>query len=164
LTDIAAAIPPEVADLRPEDLRVEAEVFQSITREPPAPPARAPLAKERQVPAPAREAPQPFPVQDPKPELTPAELSSLFAPTRPPVELTPAPIVPPLSTGEPQAIVPPIEIEPPSVRPSAVETRRPFEVVLPASVVLMWSVFVLVGIALSFIAGLMIGHFLWKMH
>src|SRR5262249_34367603 len=31
MAEIAAAIPPEVAELRPEDLRVEAEVFGSIT-------------------------------------------------------------------------------------------------------------------------------------
>jgi hypothetical protein len=37
-------------------------------------------------------------------------------------------------------------------------------VILPASVVLAWSLFVLLGIALSFIAGLMVGHFLWKPH
>ncbi|MHB1558846.1 MAG: hypothetical protein ACYC61_15445, partial [Isosphaeraceae bacterium] len=41
LDEIADIIPPEVASLRPEDLRVEAEVFGAIVREPapaPAPP------------------------------------------------------------------------------------------------------------------------------
>jgi hypothetical protein len=36
-------------------------------------------------------------------------------------------------------------------------------VTVPASVVLMWSLFGLAGLAFSFVAGLMIGHFLWKM-
>src|SRR5205823_2178402 len=36
LEEIAAAIPPEVADLRPEDLRVEAEFFENLTHQPPA--------------------------------------------------------------------------------------------------------------------------------
>jgi len=158
LTDVAAAIPPEVAELRPEDLRVEAEVFESITREPSPPPAPAP------VPPPAMEAPNPIPVRGSKPELTPAELSNLFAPKRPAIEPSPLPVPPPLLSSDSQGFVPPIEIEPPSVRASVSETRRPFEVILPASVVLMWSIFVLVGIALSFVAGLMVGHFLWKVH
>ena len=41
LDEIAAIIPPELAALRPEDLRVEAEFFETITREPPPPPAPA---------------------------------------------------------------------------------------------------------------------------
>ena len=36
--------------------------------------------------------------------------------------------------------------------------------ILPASVVLAWSLFVLLGIALSFVAGLLMGHFLWTTH
>jgi hypothetical protein len=61
LDEIAAIIPPELAALRPEDLRVEAEFFETITREPPLP-----------APAPAADDPFQFP----------AELSSrdLFAP------------------------------------------------------------------------------------
>ena len=35
LAEIAAIIPPDVAALRPEDLRVEAEFFESLTHEPP---------------------------------------------------------------------------------------------------------------------------------
>ena len=37
------------------------------------------------------------------------------------------------------------------------------EVVLPASAVLAWSLFGLIGIATSFIAGLMVGHYFWRM-
>jgi hypothetical protein len=154
MTEIAAAIPPEVADLRPEDLRVEAEVFASITREAPKPPSIAP------VPEPASEPP----LADHKTELTTSELSNLFAPTPQPSGPSPAPPDLAPEPGDSRGFVPPIEIEPPSILPAGTESRRSSEVILPAAVVLAWSIFVLVGIACSFIAGLLVGHFLWKVH
>ncbi len=39
MAEIAAMIPPELAALRPEDLRVEAEFFETLTNEPPVAPA-----------------------------------------------------------------------------------------------------------------------------
>ncbi len=76
-----------------------------------------------------------------------------------PVESPPPP---PIPASQPTEDIPPIEIEPPSILPPGAEVRRVREVVLPASVVLAWSLFVLAGIAMSFLAGLLIGHFLWK--
>ena len=61
------------------------------------------------------------------------------------------------------SVAPPIEIEPPTILPPRTEIRRVSEVILPASVVLAWSLFVLAGIAMSFVAGLLMGHYLWKM-
>ena len=49
-----------------------------------------------------------------------------------------------------------------SALPPGTANRPIREVVLPASVVLAWSLFVLAAIALSFLAGLLVGHFLWK--
>jgi hypothetical protein len=69
---------------------------------------------------------------------------------------------PPLPAAPATVVVPPIEIEPPTILPPGAEIRRVREVILPASVVVAWSLFVLAGIAMSFLAGLMIGHFLWK--
>jgi phage FluMu protein Com len=158
LAEIAAAIPPEVAELRPEDLRVEADVFESITREP-APPPTPPL-----MPQAAVETPAASPLADRQPELTPSELSNLFAPTPQTSEPAPALTQPSPVSSESRAFVPPIEIEPPSILAAGTEIRRSLEVILPASVVLAWSLFVLLGIALSFVAGLMVGHFLWKVH
>ena len=57
-----------------------------------------------------------------------------------------------------------IQIEPPTILPPGTELRPIREVVLPASVVLAWSLFGLIGIATSFLAGLFIGHFFWVMH
>jgi len=158
MTEIAAAIPPEVADLRPEDLRVEAGVFESITREPP-PPASAPPMPPAVIDIPLK-----APFEDHKSELTPSELSNLFAPAPQPSEPSPAPIPPPPEPDETRTIVPSIEIEPPSIRTGGTEVRHYSEVILPASVVLAWSLFVLLGIASSFVAGLLVGHFLWRLH
>ena len=64
---------------------------------------------------------------------------------------------------EANVAVPPIQIETVAIRPSAdAEPRSIQQVVLPASVVLAWSMFVLAAIPMAFLAGLMIGHFIWK--
>ena len=159
LAEGGAAIPPEVAELRPEDLRVEAEVFASITRDA-VPLPQSPM----QMPLPPFEPASPPHVEDRTSELTPSELSNLFAPTPQPSEPSPVALQMPAEVSEPRAFVPPIEIEPPSILAAGTEIRRSMEVILPASVVLAWSLFVLVGIGLSFIAGLLVGHFLWKVH
>ena len=70
---------------------------------------------------------------------------------------------PPLPAAEADVVVPPIQLEAsPTIQAPVTETRRINEVTLPASVVLAWSLFVLAAIAMSFVAGLMIGHFLWR--
>lgn len=64
---------------------------------------------------------------------------------------------------EAAVVVPPISIEHPPIRSSAdAEPRSIREVVLPASVVLGWMMVVLASIPMAFLAGLMIGHFLWR--
>jgi hypothetical protein len=169
MEEIAGAIPPDLADLRPEDLRVEAEFFESLTRPPPPSTIVDPT---------------PWPVPEPSapPSSIPEPLSPA-APFAPGVQTTEAiqpsgPSPEPEETGEraggpperpsrpeeTRPIGPQIEIEPPSILPPGTEIRRVSEVVLPASVVLAWSLFVLAGIASAFAAGLMMGHFLWKTH
>jgi hypothetical protein len=163
--EFAGMIPPDLADLRPEDLRVEAEFFESLTRVPP---------RTTNV------EPAPWPPSEP---VTPAFSHEMLIPptfSRAPLEAsstqgaaeTPAALVETIEVVPRQAetppspalagsAAPPIEIEPPSILPAGTELRRVAEVILPASVVLAWSLFVLVGIAMSFVAGLMIGHYLW---
>ncbi len=154
LSEIAAIIPPDVAALRPEDLRVEAEFFESLTNRPP------PTSTTRQDPFefPATFAPEMLP---PAPEAT-APPEPAFAP--PPLAATPGPIAapPPLPVPPVDVVVPPIQFETSPILPPAIEARRIREVTLPATVVLAWSLFVLLSVAMSFIAGLMIGHFLWR--
>lgn len=158
LEGIDTGIPPEVADLRPEDLRVEAEFFETLTREPPAPAGPGPFS----APWPGSEPPLSPPPEEssrlrsaPDPGFWPAATAVGPAPVE-------SPPPPPIPASQPTEDIPPIEIEPPSILPPGAEVRRVREVVLPASVVLAWSLFVLAGIAMSFLAGLLIGHFLWK--
>ena len=82
-----------------------------------------------------------------------------------PVAATPGPIPtpPPLPVPQADVVVPPIQLETSvTILPPVTEPRRISEVTLPASVVLAWSLFVLAAVAMSFVAGLMIGHFLWR--
>jgi len=162
LDEISALIPPEVAALRPEDLRVEAAVFGAITREPTPPPVDEPFSFPGIVTAPDP-APPPSHAEPPAAEgpdfpvalgTTPG--GSATAPAPPPLPISaPAP--------EPAVVVPPIRLDSESIRPAPdAEPRAIREVVLPASVVLAWSLFVLAAIPMAFLAGLMIGHFLWK--
>jgi hypothetical protein len=163
IDEIAAVIPADLADLRPEDLRVEAEFFNRLNREPEPPRDAEPFPPVAEEPAPT------FPVVDlgrsaalvpaPPPEIVLPE-SQAQGPATPnvvPWLAAPAPAI------KPNPDVPPIEIEPPSILPTDKGPRPAHEVVLPAAVVLAWSLFGLIGIATSFIAGLMIGHYFWKM-
>ncbi|WP_165071816.1 hypothetical protein [Paludisphaera rhizosphaerae] len=58
--------------------------------------------------------------------------------------------------------IPPIRYDVPSIRPTETAAPRAQDVVLPPAVVLAWSMLVLAAIPLAFIAGLLVGHFLWK--
>lgn len=182
LDEISALIPPEVAALRPEDLRVEAEVFEAIARQPipppaPTPPAPAPesaadpftfpgslsasdLLPPAAVAVPAPSAPQEVPAIFTAISSAPASPAPVEAP--PPLPI-PAPATSPAPVAEATVVIPPIRFEPEAIRrPEADEPRAIREVVLPASVVLAWSLFVLSAIPMAFLAGLFIGHFLWK--
>jgi phage FluMu protein Com len=167
LDEMAAAMPADLIGLRPEDLRVEAEFFQSLTRvpEPPQEPEPAPWV----APAPAASFPRvetgfpaapasiPPAIETEAPVFPSTARRSDF-PSAFPLVTPNAPLLPPASP-----VVPPIEIEPTSLLPSNREFHPVREVVLPASAVLAWSLFGLIGIATSFIAGLMVGHYFWRM-
>ncbi|MFI5457022.1 MAG: hypothetical protein ACHRXM_16375 [Isosphaerales bacterium] len=166
--EIAGVIPPDLADLRPEDLRVEAEFFENLTRLPaPAttvepthwlvPEAISTSYSSEPLSPPAPNPPGPEPLS----EMRPSESFSVPPET---ADRVPGPSERPSRPDEVSSIGAHIEIEPPSILPPGAEIRRVSEVVLPASVVLAWSLFVLAGIAAAFVAGLMMGHFLWKTH
>ena len=173
---IAAVLPPDLIDLKPEDLRVEAEFFESLTRQSQSPAVREPSpwppAESTTAPSFASETfalPLPTPsivietAAAPTPPVLPPVLTETvdLAPYRP---AEPPPPAPTSSRPEAATVGTAIEIEHPTIMPAGTEVRRVSEVVLPASVVLSWSVFALLGIALSFVAGLLMGHFLWKVH
>ena len=171
--DLAGVLPPDLIDLKPEDLRVEAEFSESLARRP-APPVeeRAPWPPPEVLEAPIRI--ETFPARSPatpvvETTVVPSFTEPLPAALTETVDLSPAraePLAPPPvpQAAEAALIGASIEIEHPTILPPGTEIRRVREVVLPASVVLSWSLFVLLGIALAFVAGLLMGHFLWTPH
>jgi hypothetical protein len=166
LDEISALIPPELAGLRPEDLRVEAEVFGAITRQP-SPPASGgdPFAFPGTLSA--ADLSLPPATVEPAP-AAPAEVPSFIASlVSAPTAVNPVAAPPPLPISVPapetNVVVPPIRLDTEAIRtPVDAEPRGIHQVVLPASVVLAWSLFVLLAIPMAFLAGLMIGHFLWR--
>jgi hypothetical protein len=173
--ELAAVLPPDLIDLKPEDLRVEAEFFESLTRQ-----SYAPVVRE---PAPWPRADSVVPSFESENFASPLSITTTPLPasaTLPPapvvsayltetVDLAPLPAEPPpkmpkSAPAEAALVGTAIEIEHPTILPPGSEIRRVSEVVLPASVVLSWSLLALLGIAMSFVAGLLMGHFLWKVH
>jgi hypothetical protein len=140
LSALASGMPMAIPDIRPEDIRVEPGIaWESIQTTPPAPPVREPeLGPEPPAPPPA--APEPSP---PLPPIVP-------------------PAEPPRVAVEP--VVPPIVIEPPAklAGERTAPTGRSRDLTIPRSVVAFWSLFVLIAQALGFVAGLLAGHFLWR--
>jgi phage FluMu protein Com len=164
LDEIAALIPPDVAALRPEDLRVEGEFFEALTREP-TPPSPAVDPFRFPGPSPAEEVPPPPATNEPSPVAPPSASVTSTAASSGGTGAVEAPPPLPLSVPVPDLnlAVPPIRVEPEAIRPPRGDEPRGIrEVVLPASVVLAWSLLVLMAIPLAFVAGLMVGHFLWK--
>jgi len=173
--EIAAVLPPDLIDLKPEDLRVEAEFFESLARQPQPPPV---IREPAPWPPPASLAPSFASESFASPSFAPPFGETAGAPSPPAVtksflaetvDLAPKPVEMPVSPPVPARVDAPlvgtsIEIEHPPILPPGTEIRRIREVVLPASVVVSWSLFVLLGITLSFVAGLLMGHFLWTHH
>jgi hypothetical protein len=149
MAEIAAAIPDDLAALRPEDIRVEAEFADLVITTQPEP-------------APEQPPPAPIPATTPRPADPPIPA----APPAPPAPVPPIPEVtaaaaPPADPGL-GVVLPPIAIEPPSILPPGHVVRPVREVVLQPATVLAWSLMVLMAIPLAFIAGLLVGHFLWR--
>ena len=122
--------------LRPEDIRVE--------------PGLLDLGRARREPRPIERAP----AWSPEPP----------APEPPPFVLTPEALAGPQFEAPPrpdEEVLPPIQTEPVAIRPSR-PTTRARDITLPRSVVTAWSLFVLLALGMAFAAGLLAGHFLWR--
>jgi phage FluMu protein Com len=162
IEEIAAAIPAELAALRPEDVRVEAEFANRVvrTREPAIPilPARVEAPPEPEAPSvEALQTVQPAQrVQTPRRVGPPPQ-----APVRPDPLLTV-----PVNQAQPAALIdaslPAIQVDPPSILPPGRQIRPVSEVVLQPATVLAWSLLVLLAVPMAFLAGLLLGHFVWK--
>jgi len=151
-----SGIPLDLLNLRPEDIRVEpgsafAAPFRLPEASPPSPrlaPSPDPVPFPSSVPTPVATGPSttPTPAADGPPAATP--LASGFG-------------VNDLMAGTP------IDVDT-GRRPSPMRTvrppARPSDLVLPRSVVAAWSLFVLLALALAFAAGLLAGHYVWRVH
>ena len=152
MAEIAAAIPDGLASLRPEDIRVEAEFVDLVVT----------TSEGVASPAPAAQEPRSEPLPG-----DPGEVEAYFTETPPPAELPPVvpaeprPVEPPvdLAIG---AVLPAIKIETPSLLPPGRQLQPVSEVILQPATVLAWSLLVLLALPMAFLAGLLIGHFVWK--
>ena len=80
-----------------------------------------------------------------------------------PVAILAIPDVEPAPAAEPGLVIPPIRYDPPPApTPGRPDVPRPADVILPPSVVLAWSLLVLAAVPFAFLAGLLLGHFVWK--
>jgi hypothetical protein len=139
------SVPSELLDIRPEDIRVEPGIVISETLPPPfvldvEPEVELPIEIVPTVEAPAKRS-----REDPASPLP-----------IPPIEISP--------TNAPP-VGPAIDLLAQKVAASrGTPAPRARDVVLPRSVVMAWSLFVLLAQALAFLAGLLAGHFLWRVH
>ncbi|MFO0890509.1 MAG: hypothetical protein U0790_15370 [Isosphaeraceae bacterium] len=140
--EIAAAIPDDLAALRPEDLRVEAE-FADLVIDTRGPEARgiaaSPGASDERPPTSSEDSPA-YEGPSVAEAIAMAQVAELGS----------------------DAVIPPIAIEPATILPSSHDSRPVREVVLQPATVLAWSLLVLMSIPMAFTAGLLIGHFVWK--
>jgi hypothetical protein len=135
-----------ILDIRPEDIRVQPgiELISSPADD---------EDEEHATPYPYGETPEPA---VPEPEAEPPR--SHEGPSVAPEPTTPPPA--------PPADVPAIAVETAGGARShdSYGRVRARDVILPRSVVLAWSLFVLLALALAFGAGLLAGHFVWRVH
>jgi hypothetical protein len=139
-------IPPDVLDIRPEDIRVELGIDLERPLAPPPPPTPPGVSLHTEPEPPPLVFPPAYDLADESPVAT-------SAPVPLPAEPAPAPVVPPIKI-EPEAIV----------EARTTSPGRPRDVVLPRSVVATWSLLVLLAQALAFVAGLLAGHYVWRVH
>jgi hypothetical protein len=150
LSALEAGVPLALQDIHPEDIRIEPGVAWPPVVTSPAPPETKP------EPEPAPE-PEPKPENESKPEPAPARPERILAPRfSPPPE-------PPRPAAAPDPVVPTIEIEPVKIARERTPGRAR-DLTIPRTVVVFWSFFVLIAQALGFVAGLLAGHYLWRVH
>jgi hypothetical protein len=148
LSALEAGLPVEGSDSRVE---IELEPEPELVLEP------EPEAEPEPIPRiPPTRAPEPLPPPVlPEPELVPVRSPAQeFGAARNSVR-PPAPVEP---------LVAGIRVEPPSLVSERTPVVRSRDLVLPRAVVAFWSLFVLLALILAFLAGLLSGHYVWRVH
>jgi hypothetical protein len=148
MNDLGSVIPEDLVALRPEDIRVEAEFADLVvtTDEPTSLASKPPSASEL-----VGFSPDPISAETFLAEVPPVSRMSTQASADQP-SVAPAP----------GAVLPEISIEPPSILRANRQTGPVREVVIQPAVLLVWSMIFLLSLPMAFIAGLLIGHFLWR--
>jgi hypothetical protein len=132
----------ELLDIRPEDIRVEPGVNWAPPTEPPPREPFPFIPSEAEPPAPEAAGADPSPI-----DLGELAGTRAVAPSDPP-----------------ETLVPPIQLESTRIADTRFAPSRSRDVVLPRSAVATWSLFVLLAQGIAFVAGLLAGHFLWRVH
>lgn len=144
-------------DIRPEDIRVEPGLSAVRNAEsPPAPAVEPDRVEER--------AQEDWGVDSEERGVAPT-----FDPPAPAVavEPVPPPVIP--APAVENEVIPAIRVDVPPKRGAvnlspASATARGRDLILPRSVVAAWSLFVLLALAFAFLAGLLAGHYVWRVH
>jgi phage FluMu protein Com len=155
LAALDAGMPIELADIRPEDIRAEpGEEWRPLPIDtgPPGPAPAPFLAPGGGAGDPGRTYPLDL-------ETAPTPLVDVVAPA---AAVPSAGAAGGLSRAEP--VVPPIRLAAPTLVVDRTAPVRGRDLVLSRTVVASWSLFVLMAQALAFFAGLLAGHFLWRVH
>jgi hypothetical protein len=148
LSALEAGVPLALQEIHPEDIRIEPGVSWTPVDTSPAPVG----------PTTTIAPPEPEPAPAPKPEPAPPHPEPVPAPR---VSVVPEP---PRTAAAPEPAVPTIEVEPVKITRERSTPGRPRDLTIPRSVVAFWSLFVLIAQALGFVAGLLAGHYLWRVH
>jgi hypothetical protein len=96
------------------------------------------------------------PADEPGPSTEPETVESA-----PPEPAAPA-VAPPLIPVPSAVAVPSIDVGLSPIQDGRTRRRRAGEVVLTQAVISSWAAFMLLALGISFVAGLFVGHFLWK--
>jgi len=143
-------------DIRPEDIRVEPGLSSVRNAEP----ARAPAVEPDRVEERVQEDRG---VDDGERAVAPA----IDPPAPPPAAAEPVlPSEAPVPAPE-KEVIPAIRVDAPIKRGAAnlsPASTRGRDLILPRSVVAAWSLFVLLALAFAFLAGLLAGHYVWRVH
>jgi hypothetical protein len=143
-------------DIRPEDIRVEPGLSSVRNAEP----ARAPAVEPDRVEERVQE------------DRGVDDWERAVAPTIDPPAPPPAAAEPVLPSEAPvpapeKEVIPAIRVDAPIKRGAAnlsPASTRGRDLILPRSVVAAWSLFVLLALAFAFLAGLLAGHYVWRVH
>jgi hypothetical protein len=155
-----AGLALDLLDIRPEDIRVEPGVVVQLPTdsEPPPPGDSGDEDVEIDVLPPidtSPRAPKSPPKGDDDRRGPPVDVAAaVLASAPPPVEPAGEAAVPPILLDAPRAAKP--------VRRGPAPRAR--DVVLPRTAVAAWSLFVILALGLAFVAGLLAGHYVWRVH